>query len=183
MSWTARAEVLADTTDLGADAAMMCGRARATGLDPNSIRSLLGATLALGVRPLRGEGWTPYRLDRDLAEDLVELSVAVHDRGRRVEQLVTRVAARRATLRRWLFHAESEDARRPVWRAEITDCTTALEVLGPLPRRLAVIIAKLAACPVQLGETYAAVYALVAAGRVMPHDGRWLTGEVPCSST
>ncbi|WP_431897963.1 hypothetical protein [Nonomuraea sp. bgisy101] len=182
--WTAQAEVLADTTDLGADAAMMCGRGRATGLDPVSIRSLIGATLALGVCPLRGEGWTPYRTDRDLVEDLVELSVAVNDYGRRVEQLVRRVAARRFTLIRYLSESEEDHPQRPEWRRELVDCNTALAVLRPLPRRLAVVSAKLTACPVQLGETYAAVYALVAAGRVMPYRGRWLTGEeVPCAPT
>ncbi|MFC7382214.1 hypothetical protein [Sphaerisporangium rhizosphaerae] len=34
----------------------------------------------------------------------------------------------------------------------------------------------LIAVPGELGETYAAAYALIARGRTLPHEGRWVTG-------
>jgi hypothetical protein len=184
VSWTAQAETLEDTSGLGSDAAMMCGQARATGLDPNSIRSLIGASLALGCWPQRGDGWTPYPSDTDLVEALFDLQDAVYRWWKGVERLTRAVARRRARLIQCLSESEPDHPQRPEWHWELVDCNTALEILTDVPARLNAAINKLAAVPIELGDTYAAVYTLVAAGRVMPHNGRWITGEeVPCSST
>jgi hypothetical protein len=183
VSLTGQAEVLADTTDLGQEGAMMCGRCRATGLDVRSFAPLIGATLALGVRPLAGTGWTRYPDDRRLVDDLIELADGVSSRCSAAERLVETAVRTRAHAAAMFADAAAAEPPRDMdmahWAAVMGDCDAATEILRALLPRLWAAYGRLVAAPEQLGETYAAVYRLLSAGRVMPHAGRWLTGEVP----
>ncbi|OPG10574.1 hypothetical protein [Microbispora sp. GKU 823] len=179
MSWTSHAEVAADTSELGSLGRDLCGRCRATGLHPNAYAPLTGATLALGVWPLTGggHGYAPFASDRELVDQLLDFGIAILGQYDRVVTLVRMAALRQAELLAWIASATKGD---PVeaWQAELVDCTTALEVLAGVPRRLRAAAGRVAATPAALGETYVEVYRLVAAGRVLPYNGRWLTGEM-----
>ncbi|GAA3416285.1 hypothetical protein [Streptosporangium vulgare] len=70
--WTARAEVLADTSELGYEAAAIVGRCRATGLDSRSFRAVISATLVLGAHPMAAGG-DPWGKDRDLVCAILDL--------------------------------------------------------------------------------------------------------------
>lgn len=176
MSWIGRAEALADTEDLGQEAAIMGARCRATGLAFTSFRSILGAARALGSGQLVGDGWLPYRDDHELVGVICDMLDEIADRWQAYVRLRNEAATARA--RAWAYlEVVVEEADRVTLRARIADCTAALEVLSVLAGRLTAASRRLNAAPVELGDTYAAVYQLVAAGRVMPHNGRWITGQ------
>ncbi|MBG0828201.1 hypothetical protein HS041_10520 [Planomonospora sp. ID67723] len=179
MRYLSRAMVLADTEELGHEGAMMCGRCRATGLDVRSFAPLIGATLMLGVRPPAARGWTPYPDDRRLVDDLIDLADLVAARAGAAMALTRSAGAARAHAVAMFAEAACADPPRQQdmasWAAVMGDCDAALEVLQALLHRLRVIYQRLMAAPEQLGETYAAAYRLVSAGRVLPYDGRWLT--------
>ncbi|WP_068925063.1 hypothetical protein [Planobispora rosea] len=184
MSLTAQAEALTDTEDLGQDGAMMCGRCRATGIDVRSFAPLIGATIALGVRPLAGAGWTPYPDDRRLIDDLIDLADQVATHANAAGRLIGTAQATRAHAAAMFADAACADPPREMdmayWASVMGDCDAAAEILWPLLHRLRAVYQRLMAAPEHLGETYAAVYRLVTAGRVLPYDGRWITGaEVP----
>jgi hypothetical protein len=182
LSLAGQAEVLADTIELGQEGAMMCGRCRATGLDVRSFAPLIGATLALGARPLAGAGWTRYLDDRRLIDDLLELADDVSSRCNATTGLIKTVVGTRAHAAAMYADAATASPPRDMdmayWAAVMGDCDAAAEILGVLLPRLRMAYQRLVSTPEQLGETYAAVYRLLSAGRVMPLDGRWITGEV-----
>ncbi|MBP2704367.1 hypothetical protein JOL79_11140 [Microbispora sp. RL4-1S] len=184
MSWTSQAEMVADTTELGGAGREMCGRCRATGLQPNAYAPLAGATAALGTWPLTGggDGYAPFASDRDLVEELLDFGIAILGHYDRVVALVQTIAMRRAELLAWIASATRGDPVKE-WRAEVTDCAAALEVLTGVPGRLRAAARRVAAAPAALGDTYAEVYRLVTGGRVLPHNGRWLTGEAAGRAT
>lgn len=177
MSWTSRAEVLADTSELAAEAHAMAGSCRATGLDPRSFHGVIGAAVALGAYPINATG-LPWQCDKDLIIAICDLLDVIADRWRSYVRLRHAIAVTRARAR---AHLAATDNERDVavLRRVVIDCNTALETLEPLPSRLRAASKRLNDAPEQLGETYAAVYRLLAAGRRMPVDGRWITGEEP----
>lgn len=59
----------------------------------------------------------------------------------------------------------------------IAICQSALEILAELTARLRHALARIRAVPSDLGETYESVYTLIRRGGVMPHQGRWVTGQ------
>lgn len=184
MSWTARAEVMADAHDIGDDIALMAGRCRFTGLDPRSFAPIMGAAMALGSRP-----WhvmeSPYDSDEELIGDILEADTRVWRRANAYIRLRSSIVQTRAHAVAMFANAACQDPPNTMdmefWAAIRNDCDTALEVLAGLPRRLRAARNNLGRAPAELGETYQAVYDLLAQGRVMPHEGRWLTGEeIPC---
>lgn len=177
MSWTGRAEVLADTQELGDEAGLIAGRCQATGLDPRSFRSIIGAALALGSGPQNSLG-SRWETDRELITGICDLLDLIADRWTAYRRLLIAAANARAFARACLAGAP-DDLGAGYHRAVIADCTTALETLEYLARRLNAASRRLNAAPHQLGATYAAVYDLIAQGRQMPHNGRWITGEDP----
>lgn len=178
MSRLARAEALADTAETGDDIALIAGRCRATGLDPASYAPIMGAAMALGPR-----AWTatdcPYHLDRELIDDLLDQITAIAERQQAHARLHTETAHAHVQAARLLDTATPQTHPDDLagWRSTISDCTAAAEALSGLRSRLRVARTKLTAAPAQLGETYQAVYTLLEQGRVMPYNGRWLTGE------
>lgn len=184
MTWTAQAEVLADTEEMGADIALMAGRCRATGLDPQSFAPIMGAAMALGSHPWRV---MDHRFDSDeeLIGDVLEFDTRVWRRQNAYLKLRSAIVQSRAYAIAMYNDAAVQDPPNTMdmgyWVTVCGDCDAALEVLAPLPRRLRTARARLMQAPVALGETYQAVYDLLSQGRVMPHDGRFLAGEeLPC---
>jgi hypothetical protein len=180
VTWTAQAEVLADTEEIGDDIALMAGRCRITGLDPRSFAPIMGAAMVLGSRP-----WhvmeSPYDSDEELIGEVLDHDNAVWRRQNAYLKLRSAIVQTRAHAIVMYNHAAAQDPPITMdmdyYRAVRVDCDTALEVLAPLPGRLRTARARLMRAPAELGETYEAVYALLSQGRVMPHDGRFITGE------
>ncbi len=167
--------MLADTADLGAQAGHMAGRCQATGLDPRSYRGVIGASLALGCLPAQGLDlrWAD---DRELITAICDLLDEIADRWAEYVKLRHEAATERA--RSLAQRATTTNFRdRDTLSATIADCTTCLETLESLAPRLTAAARRLSDAPTQLGETYAEVYRLLATGRQMPHNGRWITGE------
>lgn len=175
MSWTSRAEVLADTSELAADATAMAGSCRAAGLDPRSFHGIIGAAVALGAYPINATG-IPWASDKDLIIAICDLLDLIADKWRAYQRLRYAVANRRAWARA-CYQGAPDDPGAGFYLKVVADCNTALETLESLPGRLRAASARLNAAPEQIGETYAAVYQLIAAGRRMPVNGRWITGE------
>jgi hypothetical protein len=188
VTWTAQAEVLADTADIGEDVALIAGRCRATGLDPRSFAPIMGAAMALGSRP-----WhimdSPYSTDEELISDVLDAIQTVWDRQGAYIRLRSTIARTRAHA--MAMHADAASRTPPsemdmaYWASIASDCDTALEALASLPTHLRAARANLSRAPAELGETYQQVYDLLEQGRVMPHDGRWISGEdaPACSPT
>ncbi|GGS97714.1 hypothetical protein GCM10010156_64890 [Planobispora rosea] len=173
MSYLTQAEVLADTDDLAVVAAAHAGRCTRAGLDVRSYAGLIGAAVTLGRQPHRMcVGWAS---DHALICALVELEIALRQRD---QQIIDAIAVIQATCRDAECHLDDENEKVVAWAyATIADCQAALEVLAPVPYRLQHALARLITVPVTLGETYAAIYALIARGRLMPYAGRWITGS------
>ncbi len=175
MSWTGQAQVLADTSELARQAESMAGRCRGTGLAPRSFTGVIGAAVALGSYPVNARGLR-YATDRELITALCDLLDDIADKWQEYVQLRYAAASARARARAVLAGTSNERDIATL-QAIVIDCTTALETLESLPGRLRNASRRLNEVPEQLGETYAAVYALVAQGRRMPLNGRWITGE------
>ncbi len=179
MSWTGQAEVLADTSELAADAEAMVVRCRGTGLDPRSFQGVIGAALALGTYPAGTTG-PSFATDRELITAICDLLDEIADRWAAYVRLRTAAATARARARAHLAVTENERDKTTLREIDV-DCTTCLETLESLAGRLQAASSRLNDTPNQLGETYAEVYALIARGRRMPLNGRWITGEeTPC---
>ncbi|HEY9441011.1 MAG TPA: hypothetical protein VIS29_20680 [Streptomyces sp.] len=176
VSRTSVARALADTSDPGHTAALIASRCQGSGLDPRGYAGMYGAALTLG-QPLlpAGAGWCS---DRDLVDAIADLqdTLAARQARLRIAQAETRAALARAQRQaardRHLFGQVGAETR-----IVLADCRTALEVLGEAAGRLRHAVSRIGAVPGELGEVYEAVYRLVRAGRVLPHNGRWLTGE------
>lgn len=122
-----------------------------------------------------------YLRDQELIEDLLDHTAVVYQRELDCIRLLSQAAA----ARRWAIasYTTAQSLNPPDyaamrhWRAVWADCDAALEVLAHLPGRLRAARSRLTMAPAQLGDTYQAVYDTLAQGRVMPYNGRWLTGE------
>ena len=174
MSYTGVAAALADTGDLADTAAALAGRCRATGLDPMAYRGLAGAAAVLGHRRIP-PAQVPWASDRELVQGVAELRDAVIGRDRRLTRLEEHA---RITL----HHARKQAAALP-WekmpepiRYAIVDSLRAINIVEAVSGNISYASARLAAVPAELGDRYAAAYALIAAGHVLPRNGRWLTG-------
>lgn len=184
MTWLAQAEVLADTSETGADIALIAGRCRATGLDPKSFAPIMGAAMALGSRP-----WhimeCRYGSDEELIGDLLDMDARLFRRQDAYIKMRSAIVRTRAHAIAMFNDAANQNPPLAMdmdhWAGSIAACDAALDVLAPLPARLRLARAGLGRAPAELGETYEAVYRLLSQGHVMPHDGRWVTGEeAPC---
>lgn len=173
MNRYAQATALADLTEFGSAASIAAGRCAASGLDASSYRGILGAALVLGSPPM-AYMQASWANDNELISCVFNLAGQIHTRHTEVTNLHRQVIRRLEIL--YATVPADEDARQILLR-EIALCEAALEILAPLPRRLTHARQRLTLVPVELGETYAAAYALLAGGHAMPHNGRWITGE------
>lgn len=184
MSYYPRAEHLANLEEHADEAAEMCGRCRAAGLDPRIYRGLIGAAVALGKRPRRALAWAN---DVEMVEGADDLTTQLTVRQTEIRSLAGEVEAALAQARIELASAEAAltrakndnqraAARARIARAEavIADCLAALGLLGTASEQVGYALAKLIELPDHLGDTYAEAYETVRRGHVLPHDGRWL---------
>ena len=184
MGYYPRAEHLANLEEYADEAAKMCGRCRAAGLDPRIYRGLIGAAVALGQRPKRALAWAN---DVAMVEGAEDLTTQLAVRQVEIRSLAGEVDAALARARIELASAQAELARAKTAseesaalarisaaKAVIADCTAALELLGMAAEQVGHAVAKLIELPDHLGATYAEAYETVRRGHVLPHDGRWL---------
>lgn len=170
--WTTRAEqVNEEAATYGEQAAQLCGRCQATGLDPDAYRGLSGAAVTLGAQPLR-RGQTALADDHDFAQELDAVETDLVDFRAEVEHW--RRATRDAMQRAQAGLGSDDEERQRRARAVVADCEEALAVLDGLDTRVRHALNRLVAVPDELGGTYLAAYRLVKSGRRMPHEGRWL---------
>lgn len=186
-TWTAQAETLSHVQPIGDDIALMAGRCRATGLDVRSFAPIMGAAMALGSRPWHVMEYA-YASDQELIGDLWEFEARIRRRQNSYVQLRSQILNARAYAVAMYNDAANQHPPKQLdmehWALVIADCDTALDVLAPLARKLRTARARLTRAPAELGDTYQQVYDLLAQGRVMPHEGRFITGEeTPCSPT
>jgi hypothetical protein len=176
MSWTQLAEQLDDTGELAARAAACQAAAWSAGLDPEVMRGITGAALALGARPadLTGRA-APWPTDAAMIAAAEELAADVARRLAAAEQLARQVRAAIGQAHAVLAAATNTETARAAMAA-IADCEAALEILSPLALRLGYARARLAEVPADLAQTYAAANRHVAVGGALPYEGRWLTG-------
>jgi hypothetical protein len=184
MSYTARAEHLADTEEHGDTLADIAGRSHATGLDPDVYRSAITATVILGKRPKKGPAWAN---DAEMVDAVEEVTDQIRTRVQDIRKLKAEVdavleqaEADLAAARRALAGAKNDDqraaarARMEKAAAVISDCVSAMELLVDADQRLTFVLAKLLSVPDELGDVYEAAYQTVSRGHRLPHDGRFL---------
>jgi hypothetical protein len=194
----ARAELLADVSDLAGIVTGILGRARRAGLDPGALGGLTGAALALGedgqtiymAGSERGRGRAGgFADEREFASAVVDAEDDIAERLREALRLRSQVLAARFAARLALIAAYAMPARTAAERqarAEAIDaakerlalCAAALEILRMLTAQLRRALARLRAVPSDLGETYESVYNLIrrSGHAAMPYDGEWITG-------
>lgn len=179
----ARTRDLADVDELAATIIDILGRTRNAGLDPGALGGLVGAAHALGADSLTtyaAEHLTVgrYADERQFLTHLADAEDDIAERRHAADRLHHQVtAALDAALDR-LDEAEATSAVAEAERA-IGTCEAALAVLDQLTRQLRRALARLRAVPGDLGETYESVYNLLRRGGVLPHHGRWITGQEP----
>lgn len=180
VAWRARR--LSDLEELGENAARQCGRCQATGLVARSYRCLLGVAYALRTPYVamlhRGPAW---RDDVQFVTQVIDLHCDIYERRVRVNVLVQQTRERVAEL--WAAYeciadVEKEAAEAEAILFEIGILEDALRRLLPAQVRLGYALERIALAPDELGDVYAAAYRLVRAGRVLPFNGRWLTGDL-----
>lgn len=170
---------------LASDITSDLGGARNAGLDPDAVRPLTGAAIALGADKvevfLAGRAWPDARFldDRhflgrvaDAADDGAELTAAV-------ARLAATVSAALTAARADWKNARPGSAAQREAAERISVCKDTLAVLASLHQRLRFAVDRLDSVPEAMGETYEAAYALIRNGGQLPHEGRWLTGEDP----
>jgi hypothetical protein len=202
----ARAHDLDDTGDLAEDVTDALGRGRGARLDPDALTSLAAAALALGadsVTVYRATG-AAFTDDREMAEAVGDAEDAIADRAAAVARELAAAQTARQDARETLAAAHDDlaaaqamptrqpcdgchddradaitAAREAVTGArERTTCAEqAITVLASLAERLARALALIRRVLPEVGEVYEPVYEHVDAGRVMPKDGDFLTGE------
>lgn len=176
----AEADDLADEAqDLAEKVTADLGGARRAGLDPDAVRPVVGAALALGAAQL-----AVYNAGRDgtgakFADDRHFLS-AIADDADAAADLLTAAGTCAARLRDARADARADhdpDDPDDDTAERVSICNDALMVLAGLAARLQHAIDRLDDVPAALGETYESVYSLVRSGGQMPHAGRWITGD------
>jgi hypothetical protein len=183
-SYTAEADRLTDTEDLGEQLADIAGRTLATGLDPDITKPILVATILLDKRPNRGPAWAN---DTEMVSAIDEFNLALWARivevqhlTATVEQARTRALHELEQARRALQAARNERERNVARsriseaRRTIADCVEALEILKELDLCLHGVAARLLNPEDELTDTYEAAYQTVSRGHRLPHDGRFL---------
>jgi hypothetical protein len=179
-SLLAGAHDLADLEELAEDTVRILGRGRAAGLDPTATGGLVTAAHALGASPgdvfSAGRLHRAYPSDREFLEELVLAEEDLAERAAAVSSLQERVFLALAAATSDDPDDEDEDSDAED-RAAL--CEEAAGILDEVAPRLRLALARVRAVPGDLGETYEAAYDLVRRGGVLPHRGRWVTGEDP----
>jgi hypothetical protein len=189
MSRFARADANIDLTEALPYISEAIGRSRSTGLDPAAYAGLIGAAFALGGTGGRIEAlaalrlirpFTRWRNDGELLDFILEIELIIRARLGILTAMAAQFEADRAHALELMEHASSYQRGRLILR----DCNAALAILQPAIDRLRYALSRVAAVPTDLGERYEAAYNTLQRGHVLPHDGRFITGEdLPASLT
>lgn len=177
--------------EAGCQAATWHAAALAAGVDAEAVRGLMGAALVLAapLTVILGDAppWEQDKLMLSATEDTAALVAETARDARRLgdqardalEDAQAALAAARAAYASASGPADASTAEAAMSAAlaQISSCTSALELLEDLTQRLAHAHARLESVPDDLREVYEAHYRLVRKGRVLPFEGRWLTGE------
>jgi hypothetical protein len=203
-----RARELDDTDDLEEEVTDVLGSARAARLDPGATRSLAWCALVLGAESLdvyRATG-DAFPADSDMAEATDDAEAAIADRAAVVADELDGAESELADGREAMAdaredladakampthrpcdgcHGERRDAiaggREAIAEARdwIDAAEAAIDVLTEVGRRLRRALKLIRRVLPEVGETYEQVYEHVDAGRVLPKDGDWITGDDP----
>lgn len=208
----ARAEELEDTSDLTEDVTEALGSARGARLDPDALTNLAQTALVLGadtVTVYRAAG-SAFLADTDMAEAVDECEDAIADRAAVVRRELDEAEAALRDAREALAGAKADLAAArtmPVSRPcdgchderaaaidaakqAITDARErvgyakdAIDVLIEVDRQLALALLLIRRVLPDVGSVYEPVYDHVDAGRLMPKDGDFLTGDDGVTAT
>lgn len=154
----------ANLEEEAATAAMIVSRCHSTGLDARSYRCVIGAAVTLGMAPWsRLPRWSG---DQEFVNALIDLECDLYGRLQQIVGMIARLNA--------AYEACPKTKRNADYLAAIE---TALSILGPARVKVTTALNRIMAAPDELADTYAACYRLVRAGRVLPFDGRFISGE------
>jgi hypothetical protein len=201
----ARAHQLADAEDLAEEVTGILGGGRSARIDPDALRGLAQAALALGADSLtvyRAEG-PAYSTDSEFTDAVAEAEAKLAGRVAAVARLTEEAGAALddaeddlEAARADLARAQAMPVSRPcdgchpareaaitAARAAIADASDragyardAIGVLAGASGRLRTALKWIRRVPGDLADTYEAVYDHVRAGRVMPQSGDFLAG-------
>ncbi len=187
-----RAHELADTADLAGRLIEIIGWARAARVDQAALAGLVTAVRHLGgdvtalfraVRGRRDDGGGGFGRDTELLEAAEDAGGDIAARARAVAQLRRQAEQALQEARDDAEDAGDADGDTAQWdldeaREREDLAAAAIEVLAPLPRKLAAALQAVSRLPDDLHDTYAAAYDLVTADpKAMPRDGDFITGE------
>jgi hypothetical protein len=182
VSLTARAEVLADLSEVAMECAGCFCRARCAGLDIKAIASVAKAAATLGadMRQLRADA-PPYHSDAGYLAGLEEVRAALRDRIRDCGRL-TREADRQAemaarAMRAALMTRPPDYTAYQMALATYQDAKCAAEVAGDTISTCDAAFRLLLSAGADFAWAYEEPEAFAAAGHVLPADGRWITGQ------
>lgn len=180
MSVSARAEYLADTSELAAWCAQCFCRARCAGADVKAISPAAKAAVALGAGwdQLRAQS-PPYGEDGEYMQEAAEIRVAVRMRMQEVRDVLRDAEAQAsfaaAEMRRAIRDRNYGRYLRALalWleaRHAISVCHETLSRLERADRCLAW-------APARYCQVYEGAVTFAAKGGLLPHDGRWIDGS------
>ena len=156
----------ANLEDLAESAALIVARCHATGLDPSSYRCALSAAVRLGITT-----WgisARWNSDNDYVGALIDLECDLFTKLQQISAMIARYAA--------ALEAEyGKVLQRP---KVIAALQAALEILATARDKATAALNRVMAAPDELTGTYAAAYHHVRSGRVLPFNGRFISGEV-----
>jgi hypothetical protein len=176
------AEFLADLTDLAARPAGCFASARCAGCDVKALTPVARAALALGASKsgLYPDA-PPYQSDTEYLDEVAEIRIVIRLRGQQVADIANRAvdqANQAAKAMRTALRQRPPDYaayQLALWSYQ--DAVAAYEMCVETDDRLRRAYGELAAAAAAFGDTYELTERFVARGGVMPHEGRWITGE------
>jgi hypothetical protein len=172
-AFTVQASQLADLHDLAWSATFAAARCKATGLDVRCYAGIIGTARILSMRT--GAATCPWSNDTALVAWIYDTLLEVRQRLVALRALRVRVVDALARAERGLREAQEDGRDTSRYMRIIADCRAALEIITAVTALLIYVARRLSAVPAELGETYAAAYALLARGGVLPFDGRWIS--------
>ncbi|MGI5288006.1 hypothetical protein ACQEVF_32340 [Nonomuraea polychroma] len=164
MSILNTAIAVADTEQQAANALFIKSRCEATGMEPASYRCVIGAMVRLGdAVASRGPAW---RNDHEFVGALLDLECNLFTKLQQINRLIRQINVAIAQINEYtpLEHIDALYA--------------SLDLLHPAASHVTAALNRVIAAPEELAETYAACYRHVRAGKKLPYDGRFISGEI-----
>ncbi|WP_219471273.1 hypothetical protein [Nonomuraea rhizosphaerae] len=170
MSIVKTALAAADTEEQAATAQHMLTRCYASGLDPDAYRTVIYAASTLGYADhTKGSAWGS---DREFFAALIDLECELFTKLKHINNLM-----------RWIAEEWNTTPNIAENIPYFNALLAAKDILNPAAQRVGIALARIIAAPDELTHAYAACYRLVRAGRKLPYDGRFITGELADNPT